>query len=367
MKMKSSSILLVLMLGCGPINIPPDFVDLVTCLNSCPGECFKVEGGYVCKPGQDPCAACPPGWECVDHKCIEPLLSCTETGCPGNLVCNADTGKCELPECEEGLVWNENIEACAVDCCTPDGKRRCAPPDIVHVCWNKPPGGEWSWIGESPQAGPCTPEHALEALDDRAPIYHNVVFQATTKLGPMMGVSFKKRIEAAAEEVRKLVGQCVIAGVEAIFIVRPDKTWEENHVAASNGGWANSGRGKYMGVHSSGPMPDGLLPDPREYAQYAKYNLTKHQGKWDRTLTLTRVLEYCQSIGMGTYGDLLRASCPVRPEGNDFRVWWEQQFGYYWECDGIPIEPTANPAQAYCTGHVKTCDAAQTICAEGDW
>lgn len=216
-------------------------------------------------------------------------------------------------------------------------------------------------------------------VDNRPPDYHGEVFKATTYLGPMPGSTPSEKLDAVAEQLRKQLGQCVIRGIEAVFIIRDDGLWEENHtVSFGNAGWTNSGRGKYIGSHSSGPVPTGLLPDPRKWDEHAKYNLTKHNGKWDRTLLLTRVLPYCEAIGMGVFNGLPRASCPVRPEGHKHREWWEREvYGSYWECNGIPLEPcgatrnpncvTNNPAQAHCIGHVKTCDASKRICAEGDW
>jgi len=59
-------------LSCGGVKVPPDFVDLVACLAACGDRCERVEGGYICKPGSDPCAECPPGWECVDRECVVP-------------------------------------------------------------------------------------------------------------------------------------------------------------------------------------------------------------------------------------------------------------------------------------------------------
>jgi hypothetical protein len=295
-----------------------------------------------------------------------PEPTCEGVECPEYFACNPETIKCEpIDNCPlDEWPWCKDVNQ---QCSSPENPCKTNPSSDPFYCEEAIKCSEPPPPPPPNNPTPCIPEGDLVALDNRQPIYHDEVLKATRLLGPMDGKSFRERLDAAAEQVRRQIGMCVISGIEAIFIIRPDKTWEENHVAASFGGWANNGRGKYMGAHTTGPMPDGLLPDPRDYDDYAKYTLVKHNGKWDRTLKLTRVLEYCTEIGMGEMGGLPRASCPVRPEGNPYREWWEQLYGYYWECNGEEIQPTANPAQANCKGHVKTCDVKREICAEADW
>jgi hypothetical protein len=216
------------------------------------------------------------------------------------------------------------------------------------------------------------------------------VKQATTKLGDMTNVSERKALDAVAEQVKWIAKTCVISGKEAIFIQRSDLRWEENHTVAFDGpknhnaGWTNSGNGKYIGVHRMEGMPGCGMPDPRGYLDHAKFNLSKHNGAWDSTFIVTRVGEYCESIGYGWYGDVgqtPRAGCPVRPEGSDFRVCWERHpevIGeQQWWCNDIKLEECGatrnpncilrNPAQATCRGHVKTCTQDGSTCAEAEW
>lgn len=345
---------LVLMIGCGPINVPPDFVDLVTCLASCSGECAKVEGGYVCKPGQDPCAACPPGWECVDHECVEPEPP---------------------PTCEPPLVWNDTIEACAVDAYTPDGRRRCKPVDsIVTACWNKPPDQDWKWIPEAPpppQAQYCPlSEEVLEAIPGGQPEAHDEIFKATSRLGNLPGLTPKQKLQRLADTLTEQTGWCWTAGKEAIFVIREDWTYGEYHaVSFDDGGWTNSGRGKWIGRHRDKRITDVGLhhPDPRGLT--FKFRIKVNARDIDTTLTTVNELEYCRAIRMGKFGTLPRAGCPVRPEGQAEREYWERVIvgDQIHECNGerMPYKDgNFAVAKGTCHGLYRTCSEDRSICTE---
>lgn len=221
----------------------------------------------------------------------------------------------------------------------------------------------------TPPSGPCPAESALEGVADTSVQMTDEVKKATDTLGDLTGQSPTLNLRKLADQLRRQLGQCVITGGEAVFMLRRDGLWEENHaVYFGTGAWTNSGRGKWMGNHTSGPIPEGGLPDPTLYQTGAVIKLTKHGYLWDSTLTLQGVLVYCQAIGLGEYDGLPRAGCPVRPDGHWARVYWELELlGHQrWWCDGDEIHP-GNPFMADCQGHVRTCSEDGTICGEADW
>lgn len=123
----------------------------------------------------------------------------------------------------------------------------------------------------------------------------------------------------------------------------------------------------------SPPPGDGCGdPHPRTCTQ-SQITVKRHGGpnscRWDSTYQCTRSCDYCKAIGMGSIGGTIRCSCPVRPEGSPERAACERAVlgTQQWWCDGQKIDPEANPAQAVCCGHVKTCTEDGATCGEGDW
>ena len=128
------------------------------------------------------------------------------------------------------------------------------------------------------------------------------------------------------------------------------------------------------------PPPGSACGDPHpETCERTQFSLKKHHQNWDSTYQCTRSCDYCEAIGMGEHGGVIRCGCPVRPEcGQDAppdaicheREACERDMigDQKWWCDGQPIEPLPhNSAQAHCTGHVKTCTEDGRTCAEADW
>lgn len=123
------------------------------------------------------------------------------------------------------------------------------------------------------------------------------------------------------------------------------------------------------------PVSDCPIPD----SCGAKFSLGPHQGVIDSTYTVTSCCDYCASIGMGEYNGQPRCGCPVLPEGHPDRPKLERAcIGIQrWWCNGIELERcgatrnpnciTANPAQAICSGRVRTCTADLSTCSEGDF
>jgi len=292
---------------------------------------------------------------------------------------------------------------------TPDGERPCAPPEIVFECWNKPPGGSWEWIGPDPSPPPVDPptpgcdppgpvpnkwdEPALVAVDDRDPDFLDEVLAATTKLGDRSHCRVRDNLDSVAAQLALDLNTLdIIRGREAVFILRADGLWEENHtVAFGTSTWANSGRGKYMGSHRyDGPPPsDDPCPNPPPDPNKMMFAL-HHKG--DSTYKTESQPEFCASVGYccmpgtgdpentcGTPTCIPRGGCPVWGDGHPDRPACEAKLigVQRWWCNGIELEACgatrnpncirSNPAQAICTGRVKTCTADLTTCNEADW
>ncbi len=127
------------------------------------------------------------------------------------------------------------------------------------------------------------------------------------------------------------------------------------------------------------PPPGSDCPDPHpETCEEWGFGLKKHGPDWDSTFQCRKSCAYCEAIGMGEHGGVIRCGCPVRPEcGHDAEpdaichdrpaceadMIGEQQ----WWCDGQKIESNENSAQARCHGHVKTCTEDGRTCGEADW
>lgn len=264
---------------------------------------------------------------------------------------------------------------------TPDGERCCnqAPDFAKDACWNKPPGGDWTWIPAAPPPPPPTashcpiPEGNLVPLEGGSPEYHDRHYAVTQALGPLPGLTPPQKLKAFAEEFTKRYGICAFAGTEAVFIKRSDDTWDEYHsVAFGNGRWTNSGRGKWIGRHDDKRRTaEGLrMPDPR--GERMKFNISPHNGNIDTTLTVFAALEYCQAIRMGKHGDLPRAACPVRPEGHPEREALERAIigDQVHTCNGEPMEYfRSNPAVAKggCRGTFRTCTQDGNVCTQKEF
>jgi len=127
------------------------------------------------------------------------------------------------------------------------------------------------------------------------------------------------------------------------------------------------------------PPPAGDCPAPHPDLTRMKFNTHEAGSHLDTTWTTVNQCEYCESIGMGEHGGVIRCGCPVRPEcGPDVppdaichdRAACEAELcDQKWECNGQPVEGwRGNPAQTDCRGHWKTwCSApGSTAVAEGE-
>jgi hypothetical protein len=274
-------------------------------------------------PDPDP-EPTPPPWECP-----LPMPGCHEVG----QHCSSEASPCwhnpttDPEHCEEAPA------------CPPDPDPDPDPP------------------------GPCIVEADLVPATCGAAEYRREVKAATDALGDLTGKPPQENLEALAAKLAE-EGLCVIAGHEAVFILRSDGLAEENHaVFFGDGGWTGSGFGKFIGCHSG--VPEVVCGEPDPLGLPGQFNLKRHHRWWDSTYLVHREYEYCVAAGF-----VQRASCPVRKEGNyqrracERRVIGDQQ----WWCDGEPIEPRPeNPAQAECVGQVKTCTEDGQTCAHAVW
>jgi len=288
------------------------------------------------------------------------------------------------PTCEPPLVLVDG-ECVRDPQLPPDDRRICnRPPDNAkELCWNKPPGGEWEWLPKKPGPPPppqnaehCPiPEGALVAQPGGSADHHDEVLAATRKLGDLRGRNPKANLEALAEQLVKDTGWCWFAGLEAIFVIRVDGTWGEYHaVSFGDGGWTNSGRGKWIGRHRDQRVTDVGLPYPDPRTVRLTFNVQDEGYRINTTLTTVGAVEYCRAIRMGKHGALPRAGCPVRPEGMPrdasgmtMRDYWERAIlgAQTHTCNGEPMPYwRGNPAVANgtCNGTYETCSEDGSIC-----
>lgn len=237
-----------------------------------------------------------------------------------------------------------------------------------------------------PVNGDCPAEPKLVAAGDPPPQFHEEVLKATNTLGDLTGGNPNSNLDKLAVQLRiQLPNRCIISGIEAIFIHRDgDKLYEENHaVFFGNGGWTNNGRGKYIGSHrdTSEPVepPVTGCPLPHPDPDRMKFNIHDAGNHIDTTYTTVNQCEFCESIGLGEHGGVIRCGCPIRPEcgPNDppdaichEREACEREFignqkGW---CNNEPWpNHNNNPAQfKACSGRFKTCTEDGKTCSEVD-
>lgn len=239
-------------------------------------------------------------------------------------------------------------------------------------CWI---GHEWA--GDC-QHGECAVEDQLIPSTCAGANFNATVKQATDALGNLSGGDPQENLRILAEKIKQQSGRkCVFAGVEAVFLKRPDGLYEENHaVFFGNGGWTGNGFGKFIGCHEATedptkPPPAGECPAPHPDLESMKFKRDERGSHLDTTWVTVGQEPFCREIGMSPMADgTLRAGCPVRPEGDPERPICESELcAQKWECNGQPTEGWhGNPAQTDCEGHWKTwCSApGSTAVAEGD-
>ena len=236
-----------------------------------------------------------------------------------------------------------------------------------------------------PPSTACVTESDLDPIDCPTPgaDFQDEVKKATNTLGDLRGRPPQENLQKLAEQLQvQMPGRCLIGGIEAVFILRDDGSYEENHaVFFGNGAWTNSGRGVFVGCHEDTdpneppaptPPPGGeTCVDPDPTGLEAEFVLKPHGNDWDSTYRV-RSRQYCDAVCSPLEPDVCftgRNACPLRFEGDPEREACEaQEIGeQQWWCNGQSIESNENPAQARCHGHVKTCTENGRTCGEADW
>lgn len=241
-----------------------------------------------------------------------------------------------------------------------------------------------------PPAPACLIEGDLVVNEVQSPAQLQArVREAITSIPNPVGIAPAVTLERVAAKLREF-GLCAIAGTEAVFVLRADgKLVEEYHpVFFGDGGWTDSGNGKYIGVHrrkSEAPTPPPPLVDacpaepcpPRVYADTGKphwhWNAKQHtMGNGDSTEVVDKACAFCASIGLGDMGGAIRCSCPVRPDGHPERVaieaWLTEGGAVRDGRNGQDCTPnhTDNPnAFLWGTGNCRMCNTPKTVCS--DW
>lgn len=223
----------------------------------------------------------------------------------------------------------------------------------------------------------CAAEADLVVAACGGAIYNATVKQGTDALGDLTGGDPQENLKILAAKIEQQTGrECIFGGIEALFLLRPDGLYEENHsVFFGNGSWTGNGFGKFKGCHEdvdpTEPPPAGECPAPHPDLARMKFRIHEKGNHLDTTWTTVNQEPFCREIGMSPMADgTPRAGCPVRPEGNEERFPCEMDLcDQKWQCNGVPIEGwRGNPAQTNCRGHWKTwCSAdGSTAIAEGN-
>lgn len=123
---------------------------------------------------------------------------------------------------------------------------------------------------------------------------------------------------------------------------------------------------------SSSPSPVVLCPEPLPDKSKLKIQLDCVSGPrhtCDATPIVKGACEYCASIGMGEMGGNIRCSCPMRNEGDPFRLLCEQYVLDFWApkwvSDGEVSLTDADGFRARTTGSwLKACNVDFTVCSD---
>ncbi len=247
---------------------------------------------------------------------------------------------------------------------------------------------EWIECPVEPSPGPgvCRDvEATLVPSQGCSQTFRANVKAATLTLGDLTGNHPQENLKTlAATLIEQNEGMCAFGGIEAVFILRNDGRWEENHaVFFGDGGWTNNGFGVYKGCHedtdpTEPPEPPDPGPvvcaDPNPRGRPARFNM-KRVGNLNKIETNYQISEraYCLETCSPIEPDVCfeRDNCPVRFEGDPERVPCERDpdvIGVQkWWCDGTPIEPSNETgSQAICSGQAKTCTEDGDTCGEID-
>lgn len=294
------------------------------------------------------------------------------------------------PSCPEGEHCEQGI-GCVKDPIPDPEPIECKPGEIPVIV-----DGEVQRCDPKPAERCTVVESQLEGVPTAVmPVYGDLVAQSMSKLGDPTGKPPQETLDRLAAEIRAQ-GHCAFGGIEAVFIERPDKLFEEWHsVFFGTGGWTNSGKGKYMLSHfvkstsptDPAPPANGCPAPPCPLRVWTAETLPPGWGqdaigtpawklkckphgrdKVDCTPVTDRQEPYCRKIGMSPDGDgKLKAACPMRPDGHPQRAEVEA-----WVTGGTKLEGPGcefvdgNPMQYFqAGGKCRLCSADGLTC--GGW
>ena len=267
-----------------------------------------------------------------DGKCAPaPPADCRTTKCPEGQECLAS------PEGVWGCVTIAPPEPKCPESC-PAGQE-CKDPKIGCVLIPPPP------------APVCAAGADLVENEVQGPAQlQGKVAAAIASLPDPVGIAPAITLEKLAAKLRE-GGLCAFAGIEAVFVRRVDGRFEEYHaVYFGNGGWTDSGNGKYIGLHrlKTDPIVDGCgAPAP---PPFVRIDGKVHNAFCANIDTTGKVSgrTYCESVGF-----LGRDDCPVRQEGAADRVACEARLRGYkplvWSGGpGMTVSPCAVEGNCVC-------------------
>lgn len=283
------------------------------------GRCIMPE------PPLDPCDECNPEQQCVAGVCRDPEPPPWE--CPLPMPGCHETGQlCSSPGAPCWYNPTADPEACmaAPDCDTP-------PP---------------------PPTSGCVDESKLVVVLGPRPVFHSEVKAATSALGDLTGLNPNDNLDTLAAQLRtQLPNRCILSGIEALFILRDDGLYEENHaVSFEDGSWTNNGRGKFKFCHRN----TGATPPPQACAPTlpgTRRRMLLHcpgddpRRKWCDHTPSDGDLTRCQAIGLGCMPGTGPAAgkpcrdrhdCPPQTEGHPLRQACESEFYGWPEGDADP-------------------------------
>lgn len=327
--------------------------------------------------------------------------------------CNLETGTCD--ECQPDLsaaIWN--TEAGDVVCSTLERPVKAWHPDwecprLTVPCDTPPPpppGEEGCWLPdripeENFQGGP-NPE-ALDPEETIGKLLNSIMAEltgcavgSTCRLPQYHPDEWMKLVEAELQERSYCTthhrwpnpfpgGQGDQISVSRIPFC--EGRWYGNWQVYNYGG-NGSVRWHPNGMQDGWRLIDwpcddvepplGKCPEPHPDLTRMKFNLDEKGSHLDTTWTTNYQCEFCESIGMGEHGGVIRCGCPVRPECSpgdppeyichDRQTCEMELCDQKWQCNGVPVEGwRGNYAQTDCRGHWRTwCSApGSTAVAEG--
>jgi hypothetical protein len=253
---------------------------------------------------------------------------------------------------------------------TPEPEPTPTPPPVCDFPQGIP-DGEFTGL-------PVSSEHAGTVNKVIAEITGcNVMSRCVIQESPQ---EFMRLVVAALRERGLCAGQHITGHTDEIAVAwHCLDRWEGYHIVSYGNPttvvWSpGSRRPAYtipsdycIGYPDPEPTPEPTCPDPVPDKSRLSFNIKcGRRGNCDATPVVTKVCDYCASIGLGMHGGILRCGCPVRPDGHPERSACEQFVvggDPRWFCDDQEIESKANPYKASCGGVVRLCNSDLTVCS----